>query len=215
VRAASVLKWIGIAIVSLLASSLAYNALTYINFDPSYSFLRLKQQAISTGWYLPAYYSHVLFGGLILLFGFFQMLPISLRFRRIHRAMGYFYVMGILFFAAPGGLVMSFFIDRGTVVLMSFLIQAILWFYCTMMAFNKIRNRDVKAHQQWMLRSYSLTFAAITLRVYIFGATYFIDLTQPGAYATLAWLSWLPNLIAVEFYIKNFSIKRARALISS
>ena len=189
--------------VFVLGVLLAANALSYINFDSHYGFLRLKQEAIATGWYLPFYYSHVLIGGFILVIGFFQLHPASIRkYKSIHRVTGYIYVMGILFLAAPGGLIMSFFIGRGPFVLASFISQAVLWFLFTAIAFEKIRKRDIEAHKQWMWRSFALTFAAITLRVYIFFVSWSFDLSQPAAYATLAWLSWLPNLLAVEVYLR-------------
>lgn len=200
----SVARNIGVFVVVLLAVALAYNALSYINFDPHYGFLRLKQAAIATGWYLPGYYSHVLLGGLILVIGLFQVIPVSRRkFPRLHRYLGYIYVIGILAFAAPGGLLMSFFIDRGPFVLASFVLQATLWFYFTAMAFDRIRKRDIIAHRAFMWRSYALTFAAITLRVYIFLTSWSFDLSQPEAYAVLAWLSWVPNLIVVEVFIRR------------
>lgn len=59
-------------VVLLLALVLAANTLTYLNFDFQYGFLKLKQKAIATGWYLPFYYSHVLVGGLILVQDFFS-----------------------------------------------------------------------------------------------------------------------------------------------
>jgi hypothetical protein len=191
-------------LVVILAVLLAGNALSYINFDSHYGFLRLKQEAIATGWYLPFYYSHVLIGGLILVIGLFQLHPSSIKkFKRLHRISGYVYVMGILFLAAPGGLVMSLFIGRGPLVLASFIIQAVLWFCFTAVAFNKIKNRQIEEHRQWMWRSFALTFAAITLRVYIFFVSWSYDLSQPTAYATLAWLSWVPNLVIVEFYLRT------------
>lgn len=186
----------------VLAVSLAYNAMTYINFDSNFGFLKLKQQAIATGWYLPFYYSHVLIAGIILVAGLLQIHPKSNnRFPSVHRFLGYIYVMGILFFAAPGGLVMSLFIDRGPLVLVSFLAQSVLWLYFTAIAFNRIRKKEVQSHQHFMWRSYALTFAAITLRVYIFLTSWSIDLSQPSSYALLAWLSWVPNLIFVELLI--------------
>ena len=198
----------GLSVVLLLAVMLAFNALSYINFDSDYGFLRLKQQAIATGWYLPFYYSHVLVGGLILIIGLFQLHPLSqTKFKRIHRVLGYLYVMGILFFASPGGLIMSLFIGRGPWVLASFLLQSILWFYFTAMAFNRIRKRDITAHRHWMWRSYALTFAAITLRIYIFFVSWSYDLSQPQAYATLAWLSWAPNLLVAEWLIQKSKMK--------
>lgn len=203
-----------LGIVVLLALALTANALTYSNFDPQHGFLRLKQKAIATGWYLPAYYSHVLIGGIILVVGFFQLHLKSIqRFKKLHRIGGYIYVMGILFFAAPGGLVMSFFIDRGPWVLTSFLLQGCLWFWFTALAFDRIRKRDIVAHRQWMWRSYALTFAAITLRIYIFISSYSYNLSVPEAYATLAWLSWVPNLILTEIYLRTtFLVQRSEVV---
>jgi len=190
--------------VFLLVASLCWNALSYGNFDQNFGFLRLKQQAIETGLYLPAYYSHVLIGGLILVIGFFQLLPMSLKFRQLHRMLGAGYVFGILFFSAPGGLVMAFFIDRGPLTLLSFVAQCTLWFWCTAMAYRAVRNKNIAEHQAWMWRSYALTFAAVTLRLYIFMVSSSFDLSQPSAYALLAWLSWVPNLLLVEIWIRRF-----------
>lgn len=201
--ARSIVRTVVFVVVFLLALLLAINTLRYLNFDPDFGFLRLKQEAVETGLYLPAYYSHVLIGGIILIAGLLQLHPRSSQnFRKAHRVSGYIYVMGILFFAAPGGLVMSLFIGRGLLVLISFLLQSVLWFTFTAIAFNKIRKGDIAAHQQWMWRSYALTFAAITLRVYIYFTSYQFNLNDASAYATLAWLSWVPNLLFAEFLIR-------------
>ena len=189
----------------LLGAALTINALTYLNFDPDYGFLKIKSVAVASGKYLPFYYLHVLFGGLILIAGFIQ---VSKWFRSkwisVHRKVGYFYVIGILFLAAPGGLGMSFFVDRGPAVLLSFLLQVSLWFYFTLIAFIKIKSKDVVAHELWMWRSFSLTLAAITLRAYIFFSSFHFDLSQPIAYAIIAWSSWVPNLLLVEYFKKGW-----------
>lgn len=188
----------------LLGLALAANALSYINFDPHYSFLKLKQAAIETGWYLPAYYAHVLVAGIILVIGFFQVSDgFRKRFLKLHRAFGYVYVMGILFFAAPGGMVMAFFINRGPMVLLSFVLQCSLWIYFTYEAYRFIRQRKIDAHKAMMYRSFALTLAAITLRLYIFFLSDQYNLSQPTGYATLAWLSWVPNLMVAEFVIRR------------
>jgi len=202
------MKWglkVGFMALLILAVPLSFNALSYLNFNTQYGFLRLKQLAIDTGWYLPAYYSHVLFAGIILLIGFLQIHPTwGLRWRKLHRLLGKMYIGGILFFAAPGGLVMSFFIKRGPWVLASFLFQCAAWFTCTLLAYIRIRDGDIQSHRQWVLRSFSLSLAAITLRVYVFLSSWSLDLTAPTAYATIAWLSWVPNLLICEWYlVKN------------
>ena len=195
---------VGVVILFALAAALSWNALSYINFDSHYGFLKLKQQAIASGWYLPGYYAHVLIAAVILLIGIFQIYPpLGMRSRPLHKLLGKIYVFGILFFSAPGGLVMSLFINRGPMVLASFVLQSILWFMFTLLAFTSIRNRDVLRHRAWMWRSMALTLAAITLRVYAFtGTSLGYDLTLPVAYASIAWASWVVNWIIVELYLK-------------
>lgn len=197
----------------MLGAALTINALTYLNFDPQYGFLEIKKQAVATGFYLPFYYMHVIVGGLILLVGFAQ---VSTWFRKkwtnLHRTLGKFYVYGVLFFAAPGGCVMSFFVDRGTAVLISFLLQTALWVYFTSVAVIKIKQGKVAEHEVWMWRSFALTLAAITLRLYIFFSSYFFDLSQPIAYAIIAWASWVPNWLAVEYYFQNRRIVQTKNL---
>lgn len=198
----TVIRWLLGITVLLLVVSLSLNALSYFNFNFTYGFLRLKQAAIATGWYLPAYYAHVLFAGLILVLGLFQLrTTISLRWRKLHRFLGKSYAYGILFFAAPGGLVMSFFINRGAWVLASFLIQSACWFLFTALAVRAIKKGDIEEHARWMWRSYALTFAAVTLRLYVFLFTSSYDMSAPEAYGIIAWLSWTTNLVAVEIYL--------------
>ena len=187
----------------LMAVPLSINALSYLNLDSGYGFLRIKRDAISTGWYLPAYYAHVLVGAVILLVGFLQIHPtFGLRWRNTHRMLGKVYVGGILFLSAPGGLVMSLFINRGPIVQASFVLQCTLWFIFTWIAYIRIRQRDLHSHRQWILRSFALTLAAITLRIYAFLGSWSYDLAQPTAYATIAWLSWVPNLLVCEWYLR-------------
>ncbi|MEP2668673.1 MAG: DUF2306 domain-containing protein [Cyclobacteriaceae bacterium] len=196
--------WLLGSIIFLLIVTLSINAFSYLNFNFTYGFLRLKQEAIQTGWYLPAYYSHIIIAGFILLIGFFQLnTKISLREKWLHRFLGKCYAYGIFLFAAPGGIIMSFFINRGTLVLLSFLIQSILWVVFTAYAIKAIKNGDIIIHKKWMWRSYALTFAAVTLRLYAFATSWSVDLTHPTAYAIIAWLSWTLNLIFVELYLRT------------
>jgi hypothetical protein len=192
--------WFWLAVV--LALMLTVNALSYANFDPTYGFLRLKQNAIASGIYLPFYYAHVLVSGLILVAGLFQIHPVSRsRFPRAHRLLGKFYVGGILFFAGPGAVIMTMFIGRGNIVMTSFLVQSALWFYFTWQAYAAIRSAKITEHKHWMWRSFALTFAAITLRLYILMSSWSVDLSQPEGYAVLSWMSWIPNLVIVELIV--------------
>jgi uncharacterized membrane protein len=194
----------------LLGVPLALNALSYGNLDVTYGFLRLKAKAIETGWYLPAYYAHVLFAGIILLVGMLQVhRGLRRRFTGLHRLLGKIYVGGIIFFAAPGGLIMSFFIQRGPWVLTSFLLQTVAWVFCTYHAYVFIRQGNIAMHRRWMWRSYAITLAAITLRLYAFMTSWSLDLTHPVAYAVIAWASWVGNLLVCELLLNATDSKKA------
>ena len=66
----------------------------------------------------------------------------------------------------------------------------------------------MKDHRNWMIRNYSLTFAAVTLRIWLplfivlFGIEHF-----ELSYAIIAWLAWVPNLIVAELFIRKGLIK--------
>ncbi len=205
------IKTAGIVLLFAAAAALAANTLFYLNLDSSFGFLRHKQNAVATGWYLPAFYAHIFAGALVLLAGFFQFQEkLRKKWPTTHRLTGYVYVTGILAFAAPGGMVMAMFIGRGAVVLSSFVLQCTLWIVFTTLAVLSARRREFRGHEQWMIRSFALTLAAITLRLYIFGASWFFDLSTPAVYGVFAWLSWVPNLILGEIIIRRKITSRAR-----
>jgi hypothetical protein len=203
-----VLRWF----IVIAGVALSAHTLSYLNFDPESGFLRLKKEAVATGWYMPAYYAHIFAGAVVLCAGFLQF---SKRIRKahktIHRIAGYIYVVGIVLLAAPGGMIMAFFIGRGSMVLFSFLLQCALWFYFTIVAWRKVLQKDIVGHESFMTRSFALTLAAITLRIYIFFTSPFLDMTAPMVYGIFAWLSWLPNLFIAEAVIHGKAASRREA----
>ena len=62
-------------------------------------------------------------------------------------------------------------------------------------------NRDFAAHERWMIRSFALTLAAVTLRIYLpIGVTLNNgEFTFP--YTIIAWACWVPNLIVAEIFL--------------
>jgi len=178
---------------------LCAGTLQYLNFNPDYNFLHLKQFAVKTGFYLPAFYCHIFGSSIILLVGFFQFSKKVYSNRRLHKVLGKIYVFGVLFFAAPGAYVMTMFINRGTGVFTSFLLQNALWVISTTSAWLLIKNGNVDGHIKMMRRSYALAFAAVTLRFYIWMLTMFGNgVNFQNNYLIIAFLSWIPNLLLVE-----------------
>jgi hypothetical protein len=54
--------------------------------------------------------------------------------------------------------------------------------------------------RRWMIRSYALPTAAITLRIYP-PLVFVFHWPLAIGYPAIAWLCWIPNVIAVELYL--------------
>jgi hypothetical protein len=171
----------------------------YWDFNHDSYFLYIKEAAVKTGWYLPAFYCHIIGSSVILLAGFFQFSKKVYNNKALHRALGKLYVFGVLFFAAPGAYVMTLFINRGMGVFISFLLQNTLWVVFTLAAFLLVKNGRIDDHIKMMNRSYALAFGAVTLRFYIWLFTVLGNgVNFHNNYLIIAFLSWVPNLILAE-----------------
>jgi len=146
-------------------------------------------------------YPHAFFGAIALAIGWTQFSRrILTRRRRLHRTLGKIYVIAAMLCGAAG-LYMAFYAFGGPVARAGLGGLAVALLSTTSIGLRKIRSRDVAAHRQWMLRSYATVFAAVMLR---------IDLPLLGAfvedfltrYRIVAWLCWVPNLIAVEIWLR-------------
>jgi hypothetical protein len=67
-----------------------------------------------------------------------------------------------------------------------------------------IRDKKVHDHKKWMIRNYSLTFAAVTLRIWLplFMVLFGLERFELS-YSIIAWLAWVPNLLIAELYIQR------------
>ena len=151
---------------------------------------------------LPWYaYAHFLGGGTALLVGGFQF---SARLRRrrpgLHRWLGRTSLTACLI-GGVGGLGLSVISFGGPPTHVGFMLLAVLWLYSGARAFAAIRGGDVAAHRRWMIRSFALTFAAVTLRVELALFTAGFGWPFEAAYLTVAWFCWVPNLIVAEWFV--------------
>ena len=78
------------------------------------------------------------------------------------------------------------------------------------MAYFSIRAGNVKLHQQWMVRSYALTLAAVTLRIQLPLIQGTLGLSFDEAYAIVAWFAWIPNLIVAEWFFNQAPVRSAK-----
>lgn len=87
------------------------------------------------------------------------------------------------------------------ILLSTLILLALAWQYTTIQAYTAIRRKEVVRHQTWMIRSFALTFAAVTLRLEI--PLYMISgLKFIVAYRRVSWNCWILNLLVAEWIIR-------------
>ncbi|MGI9264549.1 MAG: DUF2306 domain-containing protein [Gammaproteobacteria bacterium] len=150
-------------------------------------------------------FGHLAAGGIAIVTGACQF---SARLRQnspvIHRALGRIYVVMVLASGISAGF-MAPFSDGGVAAHFGFGMMAFLWLATTVMAYLRIRSRDFSAHREWMIRSYALCLAAVTLRIYLpLSAVAGIPFSE--SYPAISWLCWVPNLIIAEWFLVRGSI---------
>ncbi|MCR0985017.1 DUF2306 domain-containing protein [Roseomonas populi] len=150
----------------------------------------------------PALTVHALSASIALLVGPWQFLP-GLRARCIalHRALGRTYAVAVLV-AWLSSIPIALHAETGAVASAGFLALGAAWIATTAVAVERAMQRDIAAHRRWMVRSYALTAAAITLRIYL-GAGIALGIPLTVVYPAIAWLCWVPNLLAAEWWVRR------------
>ncbi|MCR5879105.1 DUF2306 domain-containing protein [Phenylobacterium sp. J367] len=145
-----------------------------------------------------------------LLLGPFQFLP-ALRRRapRVHRYAGRAYAVACLV-GGVSGLVLAMGTTAGTIAAVGFGLLAPAWIYTTAQGWLTARARRFDEHRRWMIRSFALTFAAVTLRLYL-PIGIMAGLTFEQIYVATAWISWIPNLLVVELWMRRGTLFRPLA----
>lgn len=182
----------------------------YVTFEKNVDFLLTKLNVYHIRYWRYGFYTHIFSSVWVLLAGFTQFSRRVLqKWPRTHRTMGYVYAITLLFISGPGAWAMSFHANGGIPARASFVLLTFLWYVFTLAAMWYVYKRKWTEHGNFMLRSYALTFSAITLRLYAFGIDYFhLHIRPAEAYITIAWLSWVPNLLLAELLIRMGFVKR-------
>jgi len=155
-------------------------------------------------------YAHVFASAVALALGPFQFSK-SLRMRHLglHRWSGRLYLgVGVLIGGAAG-LLIAFRAFGGVVAQAGFACLAVAWLYTGFRAYRAIRARDTALHRRWMVRNFALTFAAVTLRIWL-PLSIVTGLPFELAYPTIAWLCWVPNLLVAELVFNGRRDDRSR-----
>jgi hypothetical protein len=154
-----------------------------------------------SGWLRLALIVHGLSGALALMLGPFQFLADwRRRWPRVHRWSGRVYLACILI-SGLTGLWLAFHTPGGVAAQSGFFVLAVLWLLTGSLALRAVLRRDFTAHRAWMMRSYALTFGAVTLRIYLGLGVPLAGLPFNEVYAMAAWASWVINLLVVEWLL--------------
>lgn len=203
--------WIVLAVLAVVIS---FQPLLYLSTDMRNGGLLSTKSAelLADNLYQIPFYIHIIFGGIALLIGWPQFNKHwRNKYLNLHRNLGKGYMVTVLISGSTGWLIAAN-ASGGTVSKIGFLTLAVLWLYTTLKGYLSIVKKKVAAHEKWMIRSYALCFAAVTLRLWIPIFMMLLGFEFLEAYKIIAWLAWVPNLIVAEIIIYS---KTRKALITA
>jgi uncharacterized membrane protein len=186
---------LGWGLAALLSAGVALYAWRYL-LPGAFAPPGIAENPMAWPW-LPV---HAGLAGIAMILGPFQFLqPLRTRRPRLHRWIGRSYVLACLS-GGVAGFALATGSTAGPIARAGFGALAVVWILTTGQAWRMARAHRFDAHRRWMFRSFALTFAAVTLRTYL-PIAQIAGLDFVMAYRAIAWLCWVPNLIAVELYL--------------
>jgi uncharacterized membrane protein len=186
-----------------LAICIGLYPLFYLFVDREFGLLASKSESLLSNiiWNI-SFYGHITFGGIALLIGWMQF---SKKMRsndlKRHRLIGKVYVLSVLV-SGFCGVYIGFYATGGLVSSLGFILLGAFWLYTTIKAYKAVRNGDIELHQGFMIYSYALCFAAVTLRIWLPLLTIGFGDFVP-AYRVVAWLCWVPNVVFAYFWVRR------------
>ena len=174
----------------------------YIPIDQDVAFLRIKIDEIALWYYQVAFFTHVYSSIFVHILGALQFSTwLRRKYSMVHNAIGKIYVLMILFFAGPSGLVMAFYATGGISSQIAFSLLAISWLFFTWKGWQFAKMKAWPSHRKFMLRSYALTLSAVSLRLIKWIIVNTLAPPPLDTYRFIAWGGWIINLLLVELYI--------------
>lgn len=189
------LSRIGGTLAVLLSVYVGANALKYLlpGFaGPDFIMRNLMAQP-----WLPV---HAAFATAALLIGPAQFASgLRARWPALHRWMGRTYIICALAGGATG-LVLAFGTAAGPVAAAGFAALAVASLISAAQAWRLAVARRFDAHRRWVVRSYALVFAGVTLRLWL-PLSMIAGLDLMESYRVISFLAWVPNLLVAELYL--------------
>lgn len=185
-----------VAIFSILIGLASYR---FLGLGLDLSFPDMNGQILNRR---TAFIIHIAAAPVALIIGAIQLFPkMRKKHKARHRWLGRIYGVAILL-ASVSGLIIATNAEGGISAQWGFGLLSVFWFITTAMAIYYAIKRKIGLHRRWMIRSFALTFAAVTLRLYLVG--FMVGgFTYNEATVYIAWLCWVPNLIFAEWWLRR------------
>lgn len=199
---AKILPRITVAVLATMTG--LYPVFYYVVHSNNPGLLEQKSaELLASYFYRACFFTHITFGGVALLIGWLQF---SKKIRagnlNLHRTIGKMYMVSVAL-SGVAGFKIALSATGGPICTAGFGLLALAWLYTDLQGFRTIRKLQIERHRAWMLRNYSLTFAAVTLRIYLPLATAVVHFSFIPSYRVISWLAWVPNLLVAELLIKR------------
>jgi uncharacterized membrane protein len=195
------LGWVVITILATIIAAYALAVIALPSFGPP--FLRPRRADMPL-----TLYAHLAGGMMALLLGPWQFnTRLRNRAPRLHRWTGRCYI-GSVVIGGAGAIVLARYSQAGIISHLGFGFLGVAWLATTAQAYRRIRAGDIAGHQRWMTRSYALTLAAVSLRIYL-PLSQVAGLPFAESYQVIAWLCWVPNLLIAERWFVKVPAKPA------
>lgn len=193
-RVLAAAAWVLVTLCTLLIVPIVA---PYLTFDPEVYFSDQRENYLRVEFALGV---HVLSGIVAFLVAPWQFVAaIRRRFVRVHRFLGAVYVASALALGLSG-LVLAPTAYTGPVAVAGFTVLDLAMLFTTGAAVRMVVTGRYADHRRWMIRSFALILAGVMLRleslIYdgLRSAGVF-DFSFETAYAGIAWLCWVPNLL--------------------
>ena len=189
------LSTLGWGVMAFLSVAIAAISARYFSFNPAQAAEPFRARVAGHD---PWLFLHIGGGIIALALGPFQFSRLlRTRYLALHRWMGRIYLLAVGI-GGTAGFRMAMESVGGLPTHVGFGLLAIVWLISSAMAYVRIRQRKIQSHREWMIRSFALTFAAVTLRLWV---PLSMGLLKPDfmqVYITVSWLCWVPNLLIAE-----------------
>lgn len=190
--------WTGWALAALLSVGVAAFSYRYLAPGAPLGVEQILGNLFAKPWL----YVHIAGAATALLLGPFQFLAsVRRRWPIVHRIIGRTYVVGCLV-GSVGGLVTAFGSFAGPIATLGFGSLAVCWFIANVQGWRTAMARNFTDHRAWMIRSFAMTFGAVTLSLYL-PLLPLLGVPFVDGYRAISFLAWVPNLILAELYIRG------------